>query len=201
MGQGVSIARDQQLERCHRSVLHQAAGREIVIVSSSGAEMVEPIGEMLGADRVVATRMVRAEGRYTGEIDFYAYGENKAGAMRQVAAEGGFDLADCYAYSDSVTDLPMLTAVGHPTAVNPDRALRRVAAERGWPVLEFTRPVSMRSRFAAPPGPVVTGAAMSVGAAVAGLAWYARRRTLRIVSVAPAAAVPVPAPRRRRRGA
>ncbi len=186
---------------------HRAAGHEIVIVSSSGAEMVEPIGEMLGADRVVATRMVRADGRYTGEIDFYAYGENKAEAMREVAAEGGYDLADCYAYSDSVTDLPMLAAVGHPTAVNPDRALRRAATERGWPVREFTRPVSMRSRFAAPPGPVVTGAAMSVGAAVAGLAWYARRRALRVVVAVPAPRAPVAAPaavpagRRRRRGA
>jgi HAD superfamily hydrolase (TIGR01490 family) len=181
---------------------HRAAGREIVIVSSSGAEMVEPIGEMLGADRVVATRMVTADGHYTGEIDFYAYGENKALAMRQVAAESGYDLADCYAYSDSVTDLPMLSAVGHPTAVNPDRALRRTAATRGWPVLEFTRPVSMRSRFGRPPAPVVTGAAMGVGAAVAGLAWYARRRALRVVPAAPVVpAAAAPAGRRRRRGA
>ncbi|MGY1783973.1 HAD family hydrolase [Geodermatophilus sp. SYSU D00698] len=182
---------------------HRAAGREIVIVSSSGAEMVEPIGEMLGADRVVATRMVTVDGRYTGEIEFYAYGENKAEAMRRVAAENGYDLADCHAYSDSVTDLPMLTAVGHPTAVNPDRALRKVAAERGWPVLEFTRPVSMRTRFAVPPAPVVTGAAMGVGAAVAGLAWYARRRSLRTVpAVAAAATAAAPAAARwRRRGA
>ena len=73
---------------------HRAQGREIVIVSSSGAEMVEPIGEMLGVDRVVATRMVTADGRYTGEIDFYAYGENKAAAMRRLAEDGGYDLAD-----------------------------------------------------------------------------------------------------------
>jgi HAD superfamily hydrolase (TIGR01490 family) len=179
---------------------HRAAGREIVIVSSSGAEMVEPIGQMLGADRVVATRMVTVDGRYTGEIGFYAYGENKAVAVREVAAENGYDLADCYAYSDSVTDLPMLSEVGHPTAVNPDRALRRAAAERGWPVLEFTRPVSMRSRFPVPTTPVVTGAAMGVGAAVVGLAWYARRRALRDVSVGPSAPAPLPG-RRRRRGA
>jgi HAD superfamily hydrolase (TIGR01490 family) len=177
---------------------HRAAGREIVIVSSSGAEMVEPIGEMLGVDRVVATRMIVADGRYTGEIDFYAYGENKAEAMRRVAAEGGYDLADCYAYSDSVTDLPMLSAVGHPTAVNPDRALRKAALENGWPVLQFTRPVSMRARFSAPPTPVVTGAAMGVGAAVVGLAWYARHRALR--SAPPTALGPLPG-RRRRSGA
>jgi HAD superfamily hydrolase (TIGR01490 family) len=179
---------------------HRAAGREIVIVSSSGAEMVGPIGEMLGADRVVATRMVTEDGRYTGEIDFYAYGENKAAAMREVAAESGYDLADCFAYSDSVTDLPMLAAVGHPTAVNPDRGLRRAAVERGWPVLTFSRPVSMRSRFAVPTAPVVTGAAMGVGAAVVGLAWYARRRALRDAVAPPV--TPAPATGRRRgRGA
>jgi HAD superfamily hydrolase (TIGR01490 family) len=179
---------------------HRAAGREIVIVSSSGAEVVEPIGAMLGADRVVATRMVTADGRYTGEIDFYAYGENKAAAMRQVAAEGGYDLADCYAYSDSITDLPMLSTVGHPTAVNPDRALRRAALDHGWPVRQFTRPVSMRARFPVPPRPVVTGAAMGVGAAVVGLAWYARRRGLRDAAALTAPRGPLP-PRRRRRGA
>ena len=177
---------------------HRAAGREIVIVSSSGAEVVEPIGEMLGADRVVATRMVIEEGRYTGEIEYYAYGENKAEAMRRVAAESGYDLADCYAYSDSITDLPMLSAVGHPTAVNPDRGLRKAALEHGWPVLQFTRPVSLRSRFAVPTAPVVTGAAMGVGAAVVGLAWYARHRSLRPVAAAPA---PVAPTRWRRRGA
>jgi HAD superfamily hydrolase (TIGR01490 family) len=178
---------------------HRAAGREVVIVSSSGAEMVGPIGEMLAADRVVATRMVIRDGRYTGEVEFYAYGENKAVAMREVAAERGWDLADCFAYSDSVTDLPMLEAVGHPTAVNPDRALRKVATERGWPVLAFSRPVSLRARFSGARTPVVTSAA--VGAAVAGFAWYARRRTLRplpAVVAAPGVALPG---RRRRRGA
>ena len=179
---------------------HRAAGREIVIVSSSGAEVVEPIGEMLGADRVVATRMVIEDGRYTGEIEYYAYGENKAEAMRQVAAESGYDLADCYAYSDSITDLPMLSAVGHPTAVNPDRGLRRAALEHGWPVRQFTRPVSMRSRFGVPSAPVMTGAAMGVGA-VAGLAWYARHRALRPAGPVAAPVVPVSAGRWRRRGA
>jgi HAD superfamily hydrolase (TIGR01490 family) len=177
---------------------HRAAGREIVIVSSSGAEVVEPIGEMLGADRVIATRMVIEGGRYTGEIDYYAYGENKAAALREVAAEGGYDLADCYAYSDSATDLPMLAEVGHPTAVNPDRGLRRVALEHGWPVQRFERPVSMRSRFSVPPTPVVTGAAVGVGAAVVGLAWYARHRALREAAPLPAGSGPLVGRRRRR---
>jgi HAD superfamily hydrolase (TIGR01490 family) len=178
---------------------HKAAGREIVIVSSSGAEVVEPIGELLGADRVVATRMVTVDGRYTGEIDFYAYGENKAEAVRRVAAEGGYDLADCYAYSDSITDLPMLSEVGHPTAVNPDRGLRKAALDNGWPVREFVRPVSMRARFSVPPAPMMTGAAVGVGAAVVGLAWYAaRHRAMRAAVTAEPGSVPG---RRRRRGA
>ena len=78
----------------------------------------------------------------------------------------------------------MLSAVGHPTAVNPDRGLRKAALEHGWPVLQFTRPVSMRARFSVPPTPVVTGAAVGVGAAVVGLAWYARHRALRAGLVA-----------------
>ena len=71
---------------------HRAAGRDIVIVSSSGAEVVEPIGQMLGADRVVATRMVIEDGRYTGEIEYYAYGPTKAEAMRELAERHGYDL-------------------------------------------------------------------------------------------------------------
>jgi HAD superfamily hydrolase (TIGR01490 family) len=115
---------------------HREAGRDVVLVSASGSELVEPIGAMLGVDRVIATRMVERDGRWTGEIAFYAYGENKAVALRAAAAEHGYDLDGSYAYSDSVTDLPMLCAVGHPCAVNPDRALRREAAVRGWPVLD-----------------------------------------------------------------
>ena len=107
---------------------HHLAGRDVVIVSTSGAEVVEPIGEMLGADHVIATRMVVEDGRYTGEIEYYAYGETKAEAIRELAALEGYDLTRCYAYSDSATDLPMLEAVGHPYAVNPDRALRREAS-------------------------------------------------------------------------
>jgi HAD superfamily hydrolase (TIGR01490 family) len=120
---------------------HRAAGREIVVVSASGHEVVDPIAGVLGADTVIATQMVIANGLYTGDVAFYAYGEGKASRMRELAAERGYRLADCYAYSDSITDLPMLETVGYPTAVNPDRALRRVAADRGWPVLWFKPPV------------------------------------------------------------
>lgn len=87
---------------------------------------------------VIATRMRIADGRYTGEMDMYAYGEEKASQVRALAAERGYSLPDCYAYSDSVTDLPMLEVVGYPRVVNPDRALRRIASSRGWPVLSFS---------------------------------------------------------------
>jgi HAD superfamily hydrolase (TIGR01490 family) len=158
---------------------HRALGHDIVIVSTSGIEVVEPIGEMLGADHVVATRLVVEDGKFTGEVAYYAYGPTKAEAIRELAETRGYDLAASSAYSDSFTDLPMLETVGHPHAVNPDKALRKVAVERGWPVLSFARPVALRRRF---PGSDATpqqraAAAAVMGAAAAGLVWYARRRT------------------------
>ncbi len=125
---------------------HHAAGRDVVIVSASGSEVVEPIGAMLDADHVIATELVEEDGHYTGEIALYAYGENKATAIRELAEEQGYDLAESYAYSDSETDVPMLAEVGHPYVVNPDKALRRLALEEGWPVLEFGQPVTLKSR-------------------------------------------------------
>src|SRR3546814_13000445 len=93
-----------------------------------------PIGEMLGADRVIATRLEIADGKYTGEIDYYAYAETKAEAIRELAESEGYDLAHCYAYSDSVTDAPLLGTAGHPFAVNPDKALRKLAVENERPI-------------------------------------------------------------------
>ncbi|CAL9512902.1 putative phosphatase [Streptomyces sp. enrichment culture] len=160
---------------------HHTAGRDVVIVSTSGAEVVEPIGELLGADRVVATRMVVGDdGCFTGEVEYYAYGPTKAEAVRELAASEGYDLARCYAYSDSVTDIPMLEAVGHPHAVNPDRALRREALTREWPILDFHRPVRLKQRFpafsVAPRPALVAAAAIGAAVATAGLVWYASRR-------------------------
>jgi HAD superfamily hydrolase (TIGR01490 family) len=117
---------------------HRGAGQDVIIVSTSGQEVVAPIGALLGAESVIATRMRIADGHYTGEMECYAYGEEKAVQVRRLAAQRGYSLPDCYAYSDSVTDLPLLEIVGHPRAVNPDRPLRRIAAVRGWPVLSFS---------------------------------------------------------------
>jgi HAD superfamily hydrolase (TIGR01490 family) len=156
---------------------HRAAGREVVLVSTSGEEVVGPIGDMLGVDRVIATRMVVEDGLYTGEVEFYAYGENKATAITELAAARGWDLADCYAYSDSVTDVPMLAAVGHPVAVNPDKALRKEAGDRAWPLLVFAKPVRAQRRLPAPPGNTQTWVALTAVGMALGVVWFALRRT------------------------
>jgi HAD-superfamily subfamily IB hydrolase, TIGR01490 len=145
--------------------LHRAAGDEVVVVSASGSEVVGPISAMVGADRYVATEMAVEDGRYTGEIAYYCYGEEKAAAAAAIARERGYRLEDCFAYTDSITDLPLLEAVGHPVVVNPDRGLRRVAVERGWPVRQFVAPVPLRSKLRSR-GPA-TVLAIGVGAAIA----------------------------------
>ena len=157
---------------------HRASGRDVVIISSSGTVVVVPIGERLGVDIAVGSQLGIEDGRYTGEILFYAYGEGKAQAMRELAAERGYDLTASYAYTDSITDLPMLNLVGYPTAVNPDDDLRRIAAERDWPVLDFARPVSLRTRLPIEKrqAAVAAGAAAAVSAVALGIAWYARHR-------------------------
>ena len=118
---------------------HLRDGHDVLIASTSGHEIVAPVGAMLGASAVIATRLEVAEGRYTGAVDFYAYGQAKADGVRQLAAERGYLLPDCFAYSDSATDLPLLELVGHPRVVNPDRALRKIARARSWPVLAFSQ--------------------------------------------------------------
>ncbi|MEV6411714.1 HAD family hydrolase [Kribbella sp. NPDC051718] len=157
---------------------HHAAGRDVVIVSSSGAEVVEPIGAMLGADKVIATRMVVADGKYTGEISVYAYGPHKATAITELAAAEGYDLKASYGYSDSITDEPMLAAVGHPFAVNPDKALRKLAVSRDWPVLDFSRPVALeeRKRLAEARRTTVAASLLGVALAAAGVLLYTARR-------------------------
>jgi HAD superfamily hydrolase (TIGR01490 family) len=153
---------------------HHRAGDRVYLVSASPEEIVGPLAELLGADGAVASvGEVDREGRYTGRMAFYAYGEGKAEAMRTLAARAGIDLAESTAYSDSATDLPMLEAVGHPVVVNPDRALAKVARERGWEVRQFTKPLRLRNRVTMRTPVVTTGMALAAGAAV--LWWRSRR--------------------------
>jgi HAD superfamily hydrolase (TIGR01490 family) len=159
---------------------HREQGHDVVVLSASGDELVGPIAELVSATHSVGSRATIVDGRYTGDMEFYCAGENKAVAARKLATEHGYQLEYCHAYSDSVADLPLLTAVGHPTVVNPDRALRKEAASRGWPILTFSDPVSLRSRIPTPSGTAVAAAAVGLGAVAAvGVAWYGIRRRRR----------------------
>lgn len=156
---------------------HKLCGRDVVVVSASGEEIVAPIARALGATHAMATQMVVKDGKYTGDVAFYCYGEGKVAAIRELAAREGYPLEHCYAYSDSITDLPILEAVGHPSVVNPDRGLRKEAVERGWPVLTFSRPVSLRDRIPAPSGAAIaTTAAVGISALAAGAVTYSLLR-------------------------
>jgi HAD superfamily hydrolase (TIGR01490 family) len=121
---------------------HLDEGDEVWLVSMSPAEIVEPFAELLGITGSISSRArIDENGRYTGEMEFFAQGANKAIAIRDTATARGIDLADSFAYSDSASDIPMLEAVGHAFAVNPDRALAKMAHEHSWPILTFSHPV------------------------------------------------------------
>ncbi|WP_419704566.1 HAD family hydrolase [Promicromonospora sp. NFX87] len=156
---------------------HHAAGRDVVVVSASAAVLVEPIAAALGADHVLSTQMSVADGRFTGKIDFYNYGANKAVGIRRLAVQERYDLAGSFAYSDSITDAPMLAAVGHAYVVNPDRVLKRRAAQSGWGVLAFTRPIALRPRIE--PVPVIAVIGLAAVGVAAWLIWRAARRRSR----------------------
>jgi HAD superfamily hydrolase (TIGR01490 family) len=146
---------------------HQAAGRKVFIVSASPEEIVAPLAQFLGVDEALATRAeLDAAGRYTGRTERYCYGPEKVSAMEDAARRDDIDLSASYAYSDSATDLPMLEAVGHPVAVNPDRELLRAARARNWDVLRFSRRVPLRERV---PMPAPRHAALGGGALIVAL--------------------------------
>ena len=155
---------------------HRLAGRRVYIVSSSAEEIVKPLAEYLGVPHVIATRAKVEDGKYTGELEFYAYAEGKREAIEEEAEGIGIDLAGSYAYSDSITDVPMLEAVGHPHAVNPDKELRKVAEEREWPILRFQNPISLRRRIAERMPPPVPAAVLAGATALAVIAWVWLRR-------------------------
>jgi HAD superfamily hydrolase (TIGR01490 family) len=153
--------------------IHRHAGRNTYIVAAAPHEIVEPLAISLGMTHGIGTRGKVVDGVYTGELDGpFCYGEGKVDAIRQIARFEGFDLAQCYAYSDSASDLPMLSAVGHPVAVNPDSTLERHARAHGWPVVIFsqrTKRVVRRTLGG------VAAAGVATGTFVAGLKLGARR--------------------------
>jgi HAD superfamily hydrolase (TIGR01490 family) len=120
--------------------MHRQAGREQWIVSASAQGIVDPLARAIGMTGGIGTRVAVRDGVYTGDLDGpFVYGDGKVEAMLAIARARHYDLERCYAYSDSISDLPMLELVGHPVAVNPDRALEELARSRGWPVVIFAR--------------------------------------------------------------
>jgi HAD superfamily hydrolase (TIGR01490 family) len=124
-------------EPLHLVERHRARGEQVYIVSATLQEIVQHIADDLGFDGAIGSTCEIVDGVYTGRTLRAAHGEGKARALRELAAAEGLDLAESTAYSDSYSDVPFLEAVGHPVAANPDRKLRRIAAERGWPVVTF----------------------------------------------------------------
>lgn len=114
---------------------HRAAGRAVVLATTTPFDLILPMAERLGFDAVVATKYTEVDGAYTGSLDGgFVWGPGKRSAVKAWAKAHGVDLKESWAYSDSFYDLPLLMAVGHPTAVNPDPRLRGVAMLRRWPI-------------------------------------------------------------------
>ena len=159
--------------------MHHDAGRETWIVSASPQEIVGALASALGMTGGIGTRGEVVDGLYTGQLDGpFVYGEGKVEAIDTLTNERGYDLRLCYAYTDSVSDLPMLEAVGHPVAVNPDSALESVAWQRGWPIVIFSR----RTKRA-----IKTTTALSGAIGLASATYVAGRRHGRILEAAESA--------------
>jgi HAD superfamily hydrolase (TIGR01490 family) len=120
---------------------HQDAGRPAFIVSAAGNDVVESLARVLGMEGGIGTRYeVDAEGSFTGRFEGpFVYGPGKVEAMRAFSERHDIDLSASYAYSDSLSDLPMLRAVGNPVAVNPDPPLAAIARQEDWQTLRFER--------------------------------------------------------------
>jgi putative phosphoserine phosphatase / 1-acylglycerol-3-phosphate O-acyltransferase len=148
---GAELAADTLMERVqpYAPALfdeHRAAGDLLVLATTSPYDLVAPFARRLGFDAVVATRYAEAEGIYTGELDgLFVWGPGKLAAIRMWAEQHDVSLESSSAYSDSVFDSPMLSAVGRPVAVNPDYRLRALAALRRWPVRNLDAPAGVPS--------------------------------------------------------
>lgn len=165
---------------------HRSRGHRVVIVSASPMEIVGPMADYLHIeDAIASVARVDENGLYTGEMERYSYGPYKVEAMNEVAEKYGLDLSISFAYSDSATDVPMLEAVGHPVAVNPDRVLARLAKDRGWTVRHFVRPVRLRDRVPVPPPVPAAAIGLAVAAAGTAIAILRNRHRDEPVPVAP----------------
>jgi HAD superfamily hydrolase (TIGR01490 family) len=154
--------------------LHLDAGQRVWLVTAAPVELGRVIAQRLGLNGAIGTVAEVQDGVYTGRlVGDLMHGAAKADAIRQLAAVEGLDLSLCAAYSDSSNDVPMLSAVGHAVAVNPDAALRREARRRGWEVRDF-RTGRKAAKLAVPP---TLAAGLAVGAVTAGLAVRRRRRS------------------------
>ncbi|HVB90525.1 MAG TPA: HAD-IB family hydrolase [Acidimicrobiales bacterium] len=122
------------------------AGHRLVLSTTTPVDMISPFAEAMGFDDVIATTYEAVDGRYTGRLyEGFVWGTGKLRAVREWAAGEGIDLADCHACSDSIFDVPLLSSVGHPHAVNPDPSLTLVAAARRWPMEHWDRPPGVPS--------------------------------------------------------
>ncbi|HQV57780.1 MAG TPA: HAD-IB family hydrolase, partial [Ilumatobacteraceae bacterium] len=142
-----SIATDELLAMVEPGVAavfdeHRRAGRLVVMATTTPYDLVKPFADRLGVDDLIATRYaVGDDGTYTGEFDGpFVWSTGKLAAVRDWSERHGIDLAHSYAYSDSVYDMPLLGAVGHPAVVNPDPRLIVAAALRKWPTVSFAGP-------------------------------------------------------------
>jgi HAD superfamily hydrolase (TIGR01490 family) len=124
-------------EAVELAAAHAARGERVIVVSAALQEVVDQIVRELGFDGALASRAEVEDGVYTGRLERRLHGEEKASALRELAATEELELSGSTAYSDSYSDIPFLEAVGHPVAVNPDRALRRTARQRDWPILRW----------------------------------------------------------------
>ncbi|AEX68988.1 phosphoserine phosphatase [Corynebacterium diphtheriae] len=152
--------------------MHQETGHDVVIISASARILVEAIAAELGIDQVVATELTVVDGKFTGEVPFYCKGAAKAQAILELTDKRGYQLDRSFAYSDSITDLPMLEAVGNPRAVNPDRALKKVALDRDWEIHTFKNPVALFSKPTKRDLQISTGVAAGVAAVVGSVMWW-----------------------------
>ena len=159
--------------------MHAEAGRDVWIVSASPVEIVAELARALDLTGGLGTESEVVNGVYTGNLAGpFCYGEGKAQVVRDVVAERGYELHDCFAYSDSASDLPLMQLVGNPVAVNPDGPMMSVAHRRGWPVVEFNRQQKRVLRWS-----VSSGIGIALGVTGYGVGrWHGRRRVVRLLT-------------------